>query len=169
MVGYDMAERETDQARKNAMQREAFDVVRQIRLGAGITTKNVDRATHIVFSESTRPEDYHRMRMMRDRCVDGSWLAACTEEKECVPMDDYLVKESKWENMMKNISRLRRNDSGALSTISNSSCPREEAEETMRTARSSRLNPETSAIEMTRPTEIVTRICPCHRILARNE
>ena len=157
MVGYDMAERETDQARKNAMQREAFDVVRQIRLGAGITTKNVDRATHIVFSESTRPEDYHRMRMMRDRCVDGSWLAACTEEKECVPMDDYLVKESKWENMMKNISRLRRNDSGALSTRSNSSCPREEAEETMRTARSSRLNPETSAIEMTRPTEIVTR------------
>ena len=72
-------------------------------------------------------------------------------------MDDYLVKESKWENMMKNISRLRRNDSGALSTRSNSSCPREEAEETMRTARSSRLNPETSAIEMTRPTEIVTR------------
>lgn len=156
MVGFDAHERETrNQEKKNLMHEDTFEKMKLVRQGAGITTKDMNKATHIVISEHASAVDYYRVRMERDRCVTAAWLVACARESKCLPMEDYLIEDKIWaENVNKTISN-RRTDSGIQSTRSLSSERRDEIEEGNRGNRTSRLNP--GATQDIRQPEIVTR------------
>lgn len=87
-------------------------IMRQVRLGAAITTKDFRKATHILMSKFVTPWQMNEVKMAKEKCVKEGWLFMCTKEKACLPIEDYLVTDDAWERAKVIITR---SDSGALS------------------------------------------------------
>lgn len=88
-------------------------IVKHVRLGAAITTKDFRKATHIVMSRFVTPWQMNEVKMAKERCVLSDWLGECTKKKACLPIEDYLVSDEAWARC-KNL--ITRSDSGALSS-----------------------------------------------------
>ena len=156
LVGYDDYGPEDSQTKKNLMQKDAFEITKMVRLGAGILTKDLDRATHIVLSRNASFRAYHSVRMAKDRCLTDTWLYNCTAERKCLPSEDNLISEKVWEKVGKAMTQLRRNETSSVSL--NSGGNRDVSEELVRENRVSRLNPAMAAPQQeVREPEVVTR------------
>lgn len=154
MVGYDAHERETKQEMKNVMHQDSFEAMKAIRLGAGILTKDLSKATHVVCSKYSNDEDFYRVRMAKDRCVIGEWLTTCAGERRCVPMESYLVLDKVWENVTRRMTAAR-TESASISGTSGGH--RDAVEEPARENRTSRLNPAVATTQEVREPQFVTR------------
>lgn len=154
MVGYDAHERETKREMKNLMHQDSFEAMKAVRLGAGILTKDLNKATHVVCSKYANDEDFYRVRMAKDRCIIGKWLLTCAREGQCVPLESYLVLDKVWENVTKRMTTARA-ESASVSGTSGGN--RDAVEEPSRENRTSRLNPAVVTAQEVREPQFVTR------------
>jgi topoisomerase (DNA) II binding protein 1 len=160
MVGFDSHETETDPELKVRAQKYAFEQVKRVRAGAGITTNDFNKATHIVIGKYCTPQHLYDVRSVKDRCVKGDWLIKCEDERQLLPLEDFLIEESLWSKM-KASNTVQRNNSAVLSggNATISSDDHVDGDASNRQGRTSRLNPEAANIQnkMRSPPKLMSR------------
>jgi len=132
----------------------ASEILKQVRMGAAITTRDFRKATHIVLSKYCRAFQMNDVRMAKERCVMSSWLLACTWQKKCLPIEDYLVTEEAWARCKMTMATHSAALSGNPTDSSGAVGELDQAQ-----ARPSRLKPTvpTPAVDVRSPPKIIPR------------